>query len=98
MDFLRNHQYFILHFFPQGVKLRFKILMKQNYPLHGNTMLFKPYVVKYIFETHFLLSLFPSLGNISALQALLNGGGDVCFARIFGQVQERKWGQTLTVD
>ena len=82
MDFLRNHQYFILHFFPQGVKLRFKILMKQNYPLHGNTMLFKPYVVKYIFETHFLASL----GNISALQALLNGGGDVCFAPIFGQV------------
>ena len=67
---------------PEGVKLRFKILMKQNYPLHGNTMLFKPYVVKYIFETHFLASL----GNISALQALLNGGRDVWFAPIFGQV------------
>ena len=49
-------------------------------------MLFKPYVVKYIFKTHFLLSLFPSLGNISALQALLNGGGDVWFAFISGQV------------
>ena len=45
-------QQFILHFFRQGIKLRFEILMKQNYPLHGIIMSLNTYVVKYIFKTH----------------------------------------------